>query len=303
MNECDLMKNLYPGVNPHFNSRLQSPNGGWLSFHNSFIERLADHLQDVLPPGYIAYTEASLQIQRASSPERTFGEKSRRTGPDILVAQRRERPASAGIQEAARLSTPTLTLPFITDVREDEPNEAAIVISIPDAPGSVGKPVTRIEILSPGNKPGGGHYPTYKRNRADTMEAGISLIEIDLLHESPPMIAEIPSYPARDPGAYAYSVLVSDPRPADADGIIEVYGFGVADALPIIRMPLDGAEWSPVDLHAVYQTTYQRREYYGLLTVYAEKPARFETYAPADQDFIIRRMAEIAAAAPTEPLT
>lgn len=50
------MKNLYPGVNPYLNSRLQSPGGGWLSFHNSMIERLADHLHEVLPPGYLAST-------------------------------------------------------------------------------------------------------------------------------------------------------------------------------------------------------------------------------------------------------
>lgn len=289
------MKNLYPGVNPHLNSRLQSLNGGWLSFHNSFIERLADHLQEVLPPGYIAYTEASLQIQRVSPGQETGQARPRRTGPDILIAERQPRSTNPTSGEALAVNTPTLTLPFVANLLEEEPSETAILIFIPDAPGNVGQPVTRIEVLSPGNKPGGGHYSTYKRNRLDTLEAGLRLVEIDLLHETPPIITDVPSYPARYPDSYAYSVLLSDPRPTNTDGVIEVYGFSVADLLPTIRLPLEGDDWSPVNFNAVYQTTYERRDYYGHITQYAERPLRFETYNEADQAFILRRMAEIAA--------
>lgn len=294
------MKNRYPGVNPHLNSRLQSLNGGWLSFHNSFIERMADHLQEVLPPGYIAYTEASLQIQRVSRGQETGHDRPRRTGPDILVTERLPHSVSPRSQEGIAVNTPTLTLPFVSNLLEEEPSETAVVIAIPDAPGNVGQPVTRIEVLSPSNKPGGGHYSTYKRNRLDTLEAGLRLIEIDLLHETPPIIADVPSYPAREADSYAYSVLVSDPRPGNVQGLIEVYGFRVADSLPTIRMPLEGEDWSPVNFNAVYQTTYERRDYYGHITQYAERPHRFETYSEADQAFILRRMAEISQENPSE---
>ncbi len=43
-------QNQYPGVNPHLNSALQQPGGGWKGFHSKHITHLAAYLDDVLPP-------------------------------------------------------------------------------------------------------------------------------------------------------------------------------------------------------------------------------------------------------------
>ncbi len=62
------MHNLYRGVNPHLNSRLQTPESNmypaiFSSFHATFIVHIADALNDALPPDYVAHNEASLQVR------------------------------------------------------------------------------------------------------------------------------------------------------------------------------------------------------------------------------------------------
>lgn len=55
-------KNRYPGINPHLNSLLQSPCGGWEMFHLSFVVRLTDELDKLLSENYLPYSEKSLVI-------------------------------------------------------------------------------------------------------------------------------------------------------------------------------------------------------------------------------------------------
>lgn len=55
-------RNLYPGVNPHLNSFLQQPNGGWKGFHNLFLAQIYAALEQRLPAAYYVANEQSLQI-------------------------------------------------------------------------------------------------------------------------------------------------------------------------------------------------------------------------------------------------
>ena len=135
-------RNLYPGVNAHLNNLLQtSGRQRWRSFHHSYIEFLRIALDRILPVGYVAAAEDSLQI--TVDPE------------DAL----------AGL--------------VIYQSGEGDPP---------------GRPITRIEMLSPSNKPGGSHHQVYFVKRALTLKSGIRVVEIDLLHLSPPVDAALPSY-------------------------------------------------------------------------------------------------------------
>ncbi len=58
-----LSKNPYRGINAHFQSLLQSTEGGWTTFHHDHIAHLKSAINRQLPPGYYALTEKSLQIQ------------------------------------------------------------------------------------------------------------------------------------------------------------------------------------------------------------------------------------------------
>jgi hypothetical protein len=284
-------KNLYPGVNPHLNSALQSTGGDWQSFHNSCIERMADFLEQVLPAGYYPFTEESLQLKRIDTQTGSLISPTRRNRPDVLINRRTVRETlSTGVSS---VSTPTLTLPVLEEIPDDDPIMSVVVFSLEKA--GRGEPITRIELLSPANKPGGGHYNQYMVNRNLTLQSGLRLVEIDWLHETRPLLSRIPIYLAREEGAFPYSILVSDPRPSIYEGMTEIYGFHVKDALPVLNIPLDGEDVATVDFGEVYNRTFQQRyAYHTVLTDYTKKPERFETYSEEDQAYILRRMAEIA---------
>src|SRR5690606_34079662 len=102
----------------------------------------------------------------------------------------------------------------------------AVLIREVTSQRQLGQSVARIELLSPANKPNGRHHDAYNARRAESLESGVPLIEIDYLHEAPPVIYPLPIYP-HDERATPYMVIVSDPRPDWLRGTVKVYGFGV----------------------------------------------------------------------------
>jgi hypothetical protein len=165
-----------------------------------------------------------------------------------------------------------------------------VVIRTVDEDAKLGRVVTRIELLSPSNKPGGSDASAYEDKRIETLEDRIPLIEIDYLHETPPVIHNVPDYP-NDPGAYPYMMIVSDPRPTWDIGKVAVYGFGVDQVLPTIPIPLLDDEKIAFNFNAVYQHTFIARRFHNLIDD-AEEPVRFHTYRRDDQAYIRERMAE-----------
>lgn len=283
------MKNLYPGINPHLNSRLQSPGGGWEMFHASFIETLARELDVTLPPNYAAFNEKSLQVTRIDgSTGSPFGRRGR-TKPDIFVS----RVGSGSFQRPNdSVSAPTLEFP-VTDGLLEEDDALGLVIYRFVAKETPGIPITRIEVLSPANKIDGSDYETYMRNRRQTLVAGLRLVEVDLLHETPPIIASIPSYVDNETDAFPYSVIVSDPRPSLDAGKTYVYSFVVADNPPKVSIPLEDDDFVVVDFAQVYSATVEGRRAFDLLTNYKNQPDRFHTYNKTDQTYILQMMGKI----------
>jgi hypothetical protein len=68
-----------------------------------------------------------------------------------------------------------------------------------------GDVVTRLELLSPANKPGYAAYHAYRQKRIETLLTGVPLVEIDYLHETSPIQDRVPVYPD-DADACAYNV-------------------------------------------------------------------------------------------------
>jgi hypothetical protein len=284
-------KNLYPGVNPHLNSLLQSPDGGWESFHAEYINRLADLLEEVLPENYYSLVEKSLQVGILD-----FGddptEVRARTRPDVIVMRGGQlQPTLSSSQQRV----PTLRLPIVEEF-DDENDFYGLVIYQLEGKKLPGVPVTRFEVLSPGNKPGGSHHSQYMNNRSQTLYSGLRMVEIDFLHERRPILSKIPVYPEDVPEAHPYYIIITDPRPTIYEGMNDIYGFGVQEAIPSLPVPLDGDDKVETDFGHVYNTVIEKRRGFGILTDYTKPPERFETYSPQDQQYILRRMAEIAAA-------
>jgi hypothetical protein len=280
-------KNEYRGVNAHLHSHFQNA-GGWEGFHTAHITDLARAISRALPGGYSVELEQSLQL-REFHPDTS--ERLRRPQPDMTIFQRERgwSPAPAGNLAA------TVTQPLIATVELPEAYylTAAVIYKILND-SVLGRPILRLELLSPSNKQGTDRI-AYLDRRYKTLQSGLALAEIDYLHESPPVVNRLGSYRDREPGAYAYHITVSSPIPTFAEGIATIYGFGVDDPIPTVDLPLDAHRSIAIDLNAVYHVTFERISAYSYRVDYEQLPANFDRYSAADQDRIRFVMARVMA--------
>ncbi len=284
-------KNPYPGINPHLNSFLQHKTG-WRGFHGKHLTYLADHIEAVLSDAYYTANEESLQIGTYDSLTDMPLGKPGVTVPDVTI-YRSDSPETQPSSIAEPVPA-TLTLPLRVTLPEKEEFVSSIVIYRLEDDEIPGTPVTRIELLSPANKPPGSYYLPYLTKRQETLHSGLRLVEIDYLHERRPTITHIPSYPDREQGAYPYCIGVSDPRPNIVEGKMNIYSFGVLDIMPIIDIPLAGADTVRVDFGAVYKQTFENSGLFQKLGEASKEPVNFGAYSEKDRERIRARMAEIA---------
>lgn len=279
--------NLYPGVNAHLNSHLQQPDAGWDMFHARCVNELATVLDGALVAPYYATTEKSLQIRAYPDSGESH---TARTVPDAAVYRTDEPGRPMPVQPS---DTPTMVFP-VAETFSDDLTQPAVVIYRADGGRVPGHPVTRLEVLSPGNKPPGSHHLQYLVKRQETLESGLRLVEVDLLHEARPFLQQLKSYADADPEAYPYVIVVSDPRPNPQDGKTRVFGVGVDAPLPQINVPLDGDDAVLLDIGEVYNRAFRSLRVFSMVVDYAQEPANFNRYTQADRERIRQRMATIA---------
>jgi hypothetical protein len=126
-----------------------------------------------------------------------------------------------------------------------------------------------------------------------TLKSGLRVVEIDYLHETPPIIPLLPKYLKQEGGAYPYTIIVSDPRPSFEQGKAFVYGIGVDDPLPIISVPLAGQDVVKLDFGAAYRITFENSPFVQLCVDYGHEPVNIDRYREADQEVIRQRLAQI----------
>lgn len=288
-------ENRYPGLNPHLQAALRAQ-GRWRGFHTQHLSDLSRVLDAILPLGYFALTEESFQLDPIELVA-AIGQKPAETIGDVLVYG--DLPTQVPPAASASATTPTLTLAVADALMVQTRLRSVVIYRQTDATNA--QPVTRLELLSPSNKPGGSHYAAYWHKRQQALQGGLCLVEIDYLHDMRPLDARLPSYLAGDPTATPYHILVSDPRPDYTQGKTDVYGFGVLAALPVIPVPLLGADVVMLDLGVVYGRTFSENRYYWQQAVdYSLEPADLASFTSADQASIRQHMQRIARAAPPE---
>jgi hypothetical protein len=192
-------------------------------------------------------------------------------------------------------ATPALMLPLAEVIVPDE-DVSSIVIYRAEGGQLPGRPVTRIELLSPANKPPGAYAKLYHIRRMETLLAGLCLVEIDLIHHRRPLDARIPAYSDQQVGATPYHIVVHDPRPSWSTGSSAVFTVGVLDVLPAISIPLADDDRVMLDFNAAYQQTYTASRLFHLWVDYTQEPINIATYTPADQVSIRAHMQTIAEA-------
>lgn len=200
--------------------------------------------------------------------------------PDILISKTNKPHATITAVDA---HAPTLMLPVWV---QQEPEEMTSVVIYTQTQ----RAVTHIELLSPANKPGGSHYGQYLEKRNETLQSGLRLVEIDFIHERPPIIPHLPNYADGEANAFPYYILVTDPHPTVKNGKTAVYGMGIMDVLPVIGVPLEGEDSVGLDIGAVYDVTFNKRPFPERINP-MHPPVNFEAYSRLDQQRIIRHIA------------
>jgi hypothetical protein len=256
----------------------------WPSFHQQYIVHTVVFLNQQLPPGYFAVNEQSLQI---------FGESElgkrmlRRPEPDVSI-HRGPKPLQSQVTAQARSSGHPTWQSIIEATLDVENSMSAVVIYQAPEHKRLGKPVARMELLSPSNMPGHENYRTYSINRKEALYSGVPLIEIDFLHERKSPILSLPVYPY-EKKAYPYSIGVSDPRTSQDQGPVMVYGFKVDESITCVDIPLEEQDVLAFDFGDPYQRTFETG-YWGQFVDYEPMPPRFDTYHEDDQERIRVRM-------------
>ncbi|MDX1991036.1 MAG: DUF4058 family protein [bacterium] len=285
--------NLYPGVNAHLNSFLQQEDGGWEMFHARYLNTLTTIVSQHLPSNYYVTLEKSFQISVSNLA------RLQRTIPDVGIYQMRPSISAP----TAPVAPPQPTLTFSLSATVSDPDDTLLTPVIYElVQGKYpGVPVTRLELLSPGNKLPSAYHYVYLEKRLETLRSGLSLIEIDYLHEAHPVLTILASYRSGDRDSFPYMALVSTPQPSFRDGHLAFYGFGVDAPQPVIPLPLARDEKLMLDLGQVYNETFMSMSVFSLLVDYETEPAAMERYAPADQEKIRQRIAQILAARQEPP--
>src|SRR5258708_7477408 len=229
----------YLGINAHANSLMQNEFGEWASFHHDHVTDITRALNKVLPEGYEARTERSLQIKEIRPGSENQQETTYRyPQPDSTAfdVQRKHPPT----WQPPPIAEAELVLPVLEtmDLQEDEPS-ASVIYKIEEG-DKFGRPVTPIELLSPTNKPSinseAGYqepgYEQYRDKRNATLRSGLPLVEIDYLHQRPPIIRKIAGYPT-PPHTHPFTTIVTNPRPSSSTATAHIHQRYVSSRIPV----------------------------------------------------------------------
>lgn len=273
------LKNPYKGVNAHLHSIAQNPQditGIWTSIHANHIVDIVNTLNRSLPPNYVARAEQSLQIKEDTG-------LTKRPQPDRSIY--RTSISDSTLETGQTSSSDSIRIIPMPDFMMDDFYTSVTIRHASDNEMH-GKPITRIELLSPFNKVGDGGYEKYLANRRNAIYSMTSLIELDYLHESASPITGIPVYP-QDDDSHAYTIAVTDMRGKhNPNWQTLVHIIDVDQPLPTeVKIPLADDDFLEFDFDSVYQDTFSIGRW-GNNIDYTQLPRKFETYSQADQERI-----------------
>lgn len=287
---CSI-RNQYLGINAHLHSYWQSM-GGWAGFHTNHISDLLRLMRaQLLPMGYTAEIEDSLQIRRED-------DRVERPKSDVSIYDLD--PLRSGF--AASLSSAKSGALGFSPIAE-KPYWAAAIYRIEAGITKPHDPTAWLELLSPSNKPGGQDHEAYQQKRIKLLRRGIVFVELHYLHEMPPTVESLAHYRrhsksgAIEDEAHPYRILVFDPRPDLPDGKVYVHEFDVDVPIPVVTIPLNVEDLLEFDFGAAYKKTLEETLYTLERVDYRAFPIHFDRYQSADQHRIALRMLSVLEAA------
>lgn len=244
------MASPFPGMDPYLEGYL------WPDVHHRLATQISDQLTPRLRPRYVARIE--IQMVQDEAPEGEIGIMY----PDVEIVQARAQPPTpppttyggAGVLVAEAPTTPaTISVPLtFVEVK---------LASVHILDAAQNQLITSIEILSPVNK----HEPgvtKYREKRQSLHEAGVHLLEIDLLRRGQRPVNH-PRIPAS-----AYRIILTRAK----SNVGTVWALPLQDALPVLPVPLRAPDVDiTLDLGLALRTIYERAAY-DLSINYREAP-------------------------------
>ena len=243
------MPSPFPGMDPYLEHSVL-----WEGVHARMVVAIANRLQPLLDPRYVATVE-----------ERVYIEGPQRRIPDVWIQKTRESEGTVAVVE------PRASGAVIVDVDPLEVRQSRI--EIVDAYNDM-KLVTLIELVSPTNKAAGPGRESYLQKQQEVLDGDCHLVEIDLLRRGDYVL--VPEWKLDDVQDHAYLACVCRwPRRTR----YELYPMPLREPLPGIAVPL--ADPDPdvfLPLQDVFTQVYDDGRY--LRRIRYEEPC--EPALPAD---------------------
>ena len=230
------MPSPFPGMDPYLEAH-------WGDVHHAIVNYARDALQQQLPSQLFARMEERVYIE---TPE----ELAVRI-PDVRVIES-QTPLDQSTSTVAEVA---VAEPVVLNIDADPVVEGFIEIR---EAGAGDRLITVIEVLSPANKKAGSGQWQYQGKQKECKQAGVSLVEIDLLRGGDWTVLapkELLSPTMRSP----YRICVWSSWSPSA---IEFYHAPLRQRLPAIRVPLRDTDPHVVlDIQALIDRAYKFGRY------------------------------------------
>lgn len=246
------MGNPFPGVNPYLEMF-------WRSIHSRLNVQICDALNAQLSEDLVAIIDERVYVELPDL-------ESRPVYPDIRVLQRRRPPKDAP-EPTAPIAVAERGRPEPLFIEIDSEPITERFVNIIEVHGE--RVITTIEILSVANKIRGTGQAQYLKKQVETIEAGINLVEIDLLRTGEWILSLPDGYiPAKYRTPYRVCVFRAE-RP----GAREFYPIPLEEPLPAISVPLRAGEPDVVlDLQPLIDRAYEQGRYHRLIDYTQDPP-------------------------------
>lgn len=247
------MKNPFPGMNPYLEAR-------WYDFHTRFAAHAAEQLNDTLPADLVANTEERVAVEHEGIAV------SQAFRPDVQV----EQPEGA-VPDSAEPGG-VLTAQAVKLVIAEPATERFIEIR----EAKTERIVTVIEIVSPSNKRSPG-LRAYRKKRQELLNAGVSMVEIDLVRRGNWEALLLPHTYAATRQTYYRATT----RFASEPAAVYLRSFPLREPLPKLPIPLRRDDATVfLDVQPLVDAVYERGRCWQ--TVDYTKPPPEPALAPED---------------------
>lgn len=223
------MPSPFPGMDPW----LEAPSE-WQGMHFLLASATTAFLQPQLKQrGYYAYPGERVWLTEPDRP----------VYPDVAVLNKSKR-ADEGQVAVLDVDEPV-------HIRQADIESREPYIEIYDSRGH--RLITGIEFVSPSNKSDSRGRELYQRKQAELRDAGVHLVEIDLIRRGP-HILDVPQVALENLARWDYLVNLCRRRSDDH----EVYPIRIRNPLPRIRIPLKNDESDvALDLQAAFNRAWE----------------------------------------------